>query len=160
VSDDATPPPGEEGPAFAAYWRRLAAFVIDGAIVVVVSSIVFAAMGGDLPRRGQAQSLGDARGLALTVLGIGLVYLGVLNGSPRGQTAGKTALRIRVRDAQTGGPIGLARGLLRFGIQWVLYQLLVVPAVVDGLWPIVDPNKQAWHDKAARSIVVEAIPGN
>jgi uncharacterized RDD family membrane protein YckC len=158
---DPTPPPGEDvdvdasSEPLAQLWRRGVAALIDYVILALVSAAVFAAMGGDFPEPGQAQQASDVQGLAFTVLGVGLLYIGLLSGSPRGQTAGKAALRIRVRDAATGGPIGPARGLIRFGVVWLLYQLLIVPAVVDSLFAIVDPRRQTWHDKAARSVVVD-----
>ena len=162
-----TPPPGEDArpdapghQPLAALWRRGVAILIDLAILGLLSSAVYRALGGDLPERGQAQQSGDARGVALTVLGVGLLYIGLLSGSPRGQTAGKAALQIRVRDAATGGPIGPARGLLRFATVWLLYQVLIVPAVVDSLYALVDPRRQTWHDKAARSVVVDAREGD
>ena len=31
-----------------------------------------------------------------------------------------------------------------------------VPAFIDGLWPLWDHRRQSWHDKAVRSIVVNA----
>ena len=37
---------------------------------------------------------------------------------------------------------------------WALGILLVIPAVLDCLWPLWDGQNQAWHDKYAKSVVV------
>jgi len=69
------------------------------------------------------------------------------------------ALSIRVLDANGGGPIGVGRGAGRalvaslpgqipfVGVLWVL---------LDGLWPLWDPQRQALHDKVVNSVVVDA----
>jgi uncharacterized RDD family membrane protein YckC len=152
---DAGLPAGEdiESERLAAWWKRLVAILIDGLIVGAVSMAVWVALGGDVPKAGD-QNLNAVRGLAFVQLGLGLLYFGALNGSPRGQTVGKTALKIRVRDARAGGPIGFGRGMVRFGFVWVL-GILRVPVVIDGLWALFDPNRQTWHDKVARSIVID-----
>jgi uncharacterized RDD family membrane protein YckC len=158
VTDDATPPPGEDVPARAAFWRRLVAFVIDAIVIGLVAVVVFVSMGGDLPESGEVLSPRDRSGLALSGLVVGFVYMGVLNGSPRGQTPGKILLRIRVRDATSDAPIGLARGLLRAGVVNGLMAFLgAVPVIVDGMWALFDAQRQTFHDKAARSVVVDVF---
>jgi uncharacterized RDD family membrane protein YckC len=166
TNPEPTPPPGEDvesgapgGQQLAPLWRRGVALLVDLAILGAVSTVVFLSLGGDLPERAESQQRGDFLGINLTLLGVGLLYMGLLSGSVRGQTPGKAALQIRVRDATTGGPIGPTRGLVRFGVVWLLYQVLTVPAVIDSLYAIVDPRRQTWHDKAARSVVVLARGG-
>jgi uncharacterized RDD family membrane protein YckC len=62
------------------------------------------------------------------------------------QTPGMFLTRIRCLSAETGGPIGLPRALLR-----AVLLLLVVPAL------IMDGERRGLHDRAARSIVVETV---
>jgi uncharacterized RDD family membrane protein YckC len=84
-------------------------------------------------------------------------YYAVLNGSEMGQTFGKRALGIQVRDATgEGGTIGVGRAALRF-VTVGLFR--IVPffglfTLLDGLWPLWDPRRQALHDKIAGSVVV------
>jgi uncharacterized RDD family membrane protein YckC len=84
-------------------------------------------------------------------------YYAVLNGSEMGQTFGKRAFGIQVRDATAdGGSIGSGRAGLRF-VTVGLFR--IVPffglfTLLDGLWPLWDPRRQALHDKIAGSVVV------
>jgi len=73
-----------------------------------------------------------------------------------GQTLGKMALHIRVVDATTGAPIGVPRAMLRYLVYALLWIACVIPGLVNVLSPLWDPRNQAWHDKAARSVVVRA----
>ena len=125
---------GPSGPR-AGFWVRFAAALVDG-IIVGVSAEIFALLLG---------SFGDY--LAI-VLGIG--YYAYLEGGASGQTLGKRALGIRVIDINTGGPIGYARGLIR-------YVGRIVSAIViylGFLWMLWDAEKQTWHDKFAGAVVV------
>jgi uncharacterized RDD family membrane protein YckC len=86
------------------------------------------------------------------------LYYGIMNGSKRGQTLGKMALGIAVRDARTGGPIGFWRGIGRYAITIVFYVVLVIPYIIDSLSPLWDSRRQAWHDHVVHSVVVERNP--
>ena len=94
----------------------------------------------------------------------GLLYLGYvgyftfLGGSRRGQTVGAMAVGLAVRDASGKDQIGAARGLVRGVViaAFVVPSLFVlVPWILDMLWPLRDPARQAVHDKLARSVVVD-----
>ena len=87
-----------------------------------------------------------------------MLYYGIMNGSKRGQTLGKMALNIVVRDARTGGPIGFWRGVGRYAITVVFYVVLFIPYLIDNLSPLWDMRRQAWHDKVVHSVVVDRNP--
>jgi uncharacterized RDD family membrane protein YckC len=86
------------------------------------------------------------------------IYFAAMNGSRRGQTVGKMALGITVRDARTGAPIGFWRALGRNLITVVFHALLYIPYILDSLAPLWDGRRQAWHDKVAHSVVVDLKP--
>jgi uncharacterized RDD family membrane protein YckC len=78
-------------------------------------------------------------------------------------TPGKLLLGLEVRLAATAGPLPwsavLLRYLAKFGVGLVnlvpLGQLVVgLYGLLDALWPLWDPRRQALHDKAARTQVV------
>lgn len=74
----------------------------------------------------------------------------LLEGSAQGAALGKRALGLRVIDANTGGPIGRGRALVR-----QLGKSVSAAAVGLGyLWVLWDPRRQAWHDKFANDVVV------
>ncbi len=130
----------------AAWWKRLVALIIDNALLYVVTTVV--ALQGT-----SSSTVSDLRLLAELVLTF--LYFGYLNGV-YGQTVGKRLLKIRVVDADTGMLIGMKRGVARYGVVALLTMAFVFPALIDGLWPLRDERRQAWHDKVARSLVINA----
>ncbi len=156
------------GRPLAEWWKRLVALIVDSVVLNVPISIVFGVLfglaGADIdvdPVTGEVtglEGLAGAMGVyAVVALVVSWAYFAVLNGSQRGQTIGKMALRIQVRDARAeGGPIGVGRGAVRYLLpgpaSWFTCGLL---ALVDGLWPLWDERREALHDKLAGSVVVD-----
>src|SRR5207248_11692094 len=93
-------------------------------------------------------------GLYLLSFVVSLAYFGILEGGSRGASVGKMALHIRVLDATTGGTIGVGRALLRRFVYLVLFHALFVPGLINVLSPLWDARRQAWHDKALRTLAV------
>ena len=85
------------------------------------------------------------------LLAVTAVYF-VLSWRRGGQTIGMRAWRVRVVDAETGRSPTATRGLLRFAV--ALLSLLA--AGTGFLWCLVDRDRRAWHDLAARTRVVGA----
>jgi uncharacterized RDD family membrane protein YckC len=131
--------------ALAAWSRRLVALIIDNTLLYAVTTVIAL-------QRTSSAAVGDVRFAA--ELALSFLYFGYLNGV-HGQTVGKRLLHIRVVDADTGLQIGFRRGLARYGVVALLSMAFVVPALIDGLWPLRDPRRQAWHDKAVRSLVID-----
>ena len=129
-----------------------------GIPVFAVYLVVFTATVEIDPATDEVRNEATATAVVLVVGFLGAVVSGVyswlLNGSAKGQTLGKMALSLQVRDARTGGPIGLGRGFLRSLVATVLWLVLVLPGLLDVLSPLWDPRRQSWHDKAAGSVVV------
>ncbi len=133
-----------QGRPLALWWKRVVAFIID-AIIVYAASLIIRLIFGN-----------DAEAAAILVgLVIHFAYFTALNGSPNGQTVGKMALRISVRDMDSGGSIGPLRAFARAVVEYIFLILFIVPWILDVLWPLWDPMRQAWHDKAVRSVVVD-----
>lgn len=133
-----------QGRPLALWWKRVVAFLIDAVIVYAASVIIELAFGN------------NAEAAAILIgLVIHFAYFSALNGSPRGQTVGKMALRISVRDMDSGGSIGPLRAFARAVVEYIFLILFIVPWILDVLWPLWDPQRQAWHDKAVRSVVVD-----
>jgi uncharacterized RDD family membrane protein YckC len=124
----------------------LGALIIDELFIFVVTFLAVFTLG---VRRTFAGAL-----VSLVMAG---AYYAVLNGSELGQTFGKRAMGIQVRDASgAGGTIGVQRAALRY-VTVGLFR--VVPffglfTLLDGLWPLWDRRRQALHDKIAGSVVV------
>jgi uncharacterized RDD family membrane protein YckC len=132
--------------ALAAWWKRLVALMLDNALLYGVTALV--ALQGT-----SSHAVSDIRVLA--ELALTFLYFGYLNGV-HGQTVGKRLLGIRVVDVATGDPVGFRRGMARYGVVALLSLAFGIPVLIDGLWPLRDPLSQSWHDKAVRSLVVNA----
>ncbi len=149
------------------WWKRLVAIIIDFvildlAVFVIVLAIAAAAARHAATTNPQPASrsalLGAYFAFSLLAAIPGAFYFAFMNGSRRGQTVGKMALGIAVRDARTGGPVGFGRALGRYLIAVVFRVALYIPYVLDSLAPLWDARRQAWHDKVAHSVVVDLRP--
>jgi uncharacterized RDD family membrane protein YckC len=139
--------------AYASWLSRVGAYLLDTLILVlpilVLLAIVFAADPGD------SSAAWIVLGLVyVATLVLPFVYFTVLHGNERGQTYGKRAAGIRVVDERTGGSIGYGRAFGRYGII-VVFGLVLLPLLLDYLWPLWDSKNQAWHDKVVHSLVVK-----
>ena len=134
------------GRPLAPWSYRLGAIVIDELFILVMTFCAVYLFG-------LRRSLGGAI-LSLVMAG---AYYAVLNGSDMGQTFGKRAFGIQVRDAAgTGGTVGVQRAALRY-VTVGLFRIVpffLLFTLLDCLWPLWDPNRQALHDKIAGSVVV------
>jgi uncharacterized RDD family membrane protein YckC len=69
-----------------------------------------------------------------------------------GATPGKIAVGVKIVDAATGGPPTLGRLVLRF----LAYFVSAFPLYLGFLWVAFDRRKQGWHDKIARTVVINS----
>jgi len=137
------PRPEPPLPVLAGWWRRSAALVVDHVLLVA----------GVLPL---AAFVGGIAVLAVPVLGV--AYLTVAHGSRSGRTIGERIFGIAVRSARAHGGRRATHGEA-FGRALVLYVSLAMflcGGVLNFLWPLWDAKRQAWHDKAADTVVVRA----
>ena len=163
-----TGPVSDFGQPLAEWWKRLVAIIIDGIILFIPTFIISAILGvgagvaGGLGSRnpvGAGTSFGLQMVASLIGVAINIAYYGYLNGSDKGQTVGKMVMKIQVRDAVVGGPIGLNRGVIRAllpGLAGLIPCAGFLVVLVDGLFPLWDPKRQALHDKIANTVVVDA----
>jgi len=151
---------------YAGWWQRVGATIIDGIIVGIPSGILAALVGGStrthtvirIDRFGnEIRGTGvnfNYKGVFIAVV-LGIIYRVLLEGSPKGQTIGKSALKIAVRDQAGGPPIGYGRAFVRWLVASILWLLFFIPGLIDVLFPLWDPRHQTLHDKAAGSVVVQ-----
>ncbi len=123
---------------YAEWWRRFLSYLIDGVAVAVVSNIIGALL--------RSSGVSTLVGLLL-----GAAYYTILNVQWNGQTLGAKALGIRIVSAD-GAPINYGQMVIRY-----LMSLVSGLALGIGyLWLFWDPNRQTWHDKVAKTYVVNA----
>jgi uncharacterized RDD family membrane protein YckC len=131
----------------AGWWSRVGAYLID-VVVLLMGLFALAVIGGAI-----------ARGVAIVLIVVWVAaallgYWAFFEGGPSGQTLGKRACGIRVRD-ENGGPASYGQALGRNLVGRVIGAIPFV-GLIDVLWPLWDANNQCLHDKAASTIVVRA----
>ncbi len=156
-------------PVLAPWWKRFVAMIIDccvlGAFYFIVLIVVGVIVNGQNGTTTTTTSPTDSAQVALGVVVLVILasipnalYFGLMNGSTRGQTFGKMALGVAVRDARTYERIGFARGIGRSLIVVVFEIAAFIPFIVDALSPLWDKRRQAWHDRVVGSVVVDLRP--
>jgi uncharacterized RDD family membrane protein YckC len=151
------------GIAYAGFWIRFAASVIDGIIVGVPLVILFLVIegpafksyidcvnsAGSYATCGSLYTYGSIQYFNLATLVVQLVYFSVL-WSSFGGTIGQRMLGLHVVDAATGRNIGIGRAIGRY----VGYLISAAVLLIGLIWAAFDPRKQGWHDKMASTFVV------
>lgn len=150
--------------AFAGFWRRLLAYLIDQTVLFGVYFSIFAAvrlLSPDSFGSGPVESNGqiDVVALASTILAlsnvaavcgaIGWAYYAVLESSPARGTLGKLALGLYVGDV-FGDPIGFWRAVARNFLKFFSSVTLGIGWMMAGF----TPRKQALHDLLAGTLVL------
>lgn len=138
---------------YAGFWRRYAALMLDGALVLVAYSILMRlALGfyGVDAAELSAETRQFIETLAQAAFGF-LYHWLMLHGL--GATLGKRALGIRVVDRDTLGPLSLGQAALRtFGTYLSLLLL-----TIGYLMAAIDPQKRALHDRLARTLAIRVV---
>ncbi|MBP0444988.1 RDD family protein [Roseomonas sp. SSH11] len=135
------------GVELAGFWVRVGAQLIDAAWMLPLGMALV--LLGELARGGQELSPGADLLLQLISALIILLFW-----ATRQATPGKMLFRLRVVDAETGGMPPWPRLVLRyFG-----YILSGLPLGLGYFWMLWDPRRQCWHDRLARTLVVQDPP--
>jgi uncharacterized RDD family membrane protein YckC len=158
----------------AGFWQRLGAYLLDGLVLlgVMLPLIVLFVIIGAANYEDEVDICRDADGfryrctvptdrtvgIIFLLIGIGFVasllvgifYWGHYEGR-RGQTIGKRTVGIRTIDQYTGAPIGFGRAVGRMFARILSGQVFSL----GYLWMLWDDQKQTWHDKIVKSIVVQ-----
>jgi uncharacterized RDD family membrane protein YckC len=165
--------PGGPAPgwAYAGFWIRAVAWIIDGFILgiittffwVVVVTISVAIGIGAVGTVSTDTTLTDQQA---AVLGLGILtaitFLGVLTllitvlyfvllWVKRGATIGQSILGLRVARERDGGPIGWGAALLRYIMLMIGFWIFYLGVI----WVAFEPRKRGWHDMVAGTLVVK-----
>lgn len=145
--------------------KRLAAWLIDQIIPAVAVGVVYAVtVPAVLTRAGSAQQ--DA----LVTFWLGMLMAGVLSlayavwlwgwQASAGKTPGHLILGLRI-TSEEGTPAGWGPIFLRSALVWVSGLVPVVGPVLMLLSNVWDTNhqRQGWHDKVARTLVLDVNTG-
>jgi uncharacterized RDD family membrane protein YckC len=137
--------------AYAGFWIRLVANIIDSLIISIPIGIIAYALLAPALTSGQDISTIDptnlsALRLAGTAASVGyFVYFWTT-----GATPGMRLFGIRVADASTGHSIGFGKAFIRY----IGYSISSFCCGIGLLWAAFDSRKQGWHDKMAGTVVL------
>lgn len=141
-------------PPLAGRWRRLFAGFIDGVIVAVISApfvwTTYTTVWDS--SKGMAERVEIKHVFIAGV--ISFLYYWLLHSYWNGQTLGKKLFGMRV-VMTTGQPVTVLAAAIRQGTVVILNWLCCL-GIVNLAWILFDPQKQALHDKAAKTLVVDA----
>ena len=132
------------GPDLANYGPRFGAYVVDVVLVGIAGAVALAAglaVGGGL---GGSVAIGAAVSI---VIGVGYFPYFWTRG---GQTPGMRVAHLRVVLEEEPGPLTVGTSVKRY----IVFVFGAAALYLGFLWVFVDPRRKAWHDIAARTIVV------
>jgi uncharacterized RDD family membrane protein YckC len=144
------PPPVQF--AYAGFWIRVGANLVDSVVLLVPGGVV-AVLGALHPGIDDPNAPLTADALALLSVRLLLALLTSVYfvvGWSRGGTLGMRALGLAVVNAETGGRIGVLRAIVRY----VGYVVGAMLCYLGWLWVAFDEYKQGWHDKLANTVVI------
>ena len=137
--------------------KRLGAFLLDiiiGITLMVVSIIptIFSLI-GLMSNNGAAKFSGGLLSFAFLAASIAYIIwcFKLFN---QGQSPGKLALGLRVVKSDRTQP-GFVLMLLR---EWIGRLISSMIMSLGNIWILIDPDRQAWHDKFVSTFVVERNP--
>jgi len=138
---------------YAEYGQRVRSAIVDALLIgfavgaLVFGLSVFAARGGPF-----ANLLST---LAYLIYLAGATVYYTVCYAEGGQTIGKMTTRTAVRlDGDEDRPLGYVRAFIRALVPPFLW-VLIIPGLLDVLWPMWDPKHQTLHDKLVGSVVVQ-----
>jgi uncharacterized RDD family membrane protein YckC len=132
----------------AAWWRRAAAVLIDGAMLMAVSFFLRDSVGPQ-------STLQRGDGFIPWMIVLGGLYSSALTGV-LGQTVGKVITGVRVTRPD-GTRIGFGRAFARWLITGALWMFGVwVGGLIDSIAALLDRQGRTLHDRVADTIVIRA----
>ena len=141
----------EQDMAYAGFWVRVGATLIDSVLLMLIIVPLLVANYGWAYF--DAEQYGFIAGPADLLISWVLPAVAVvLFWHYRQATPGKMLLSLRIVDADTGAKPSLGQNIGRY----FAYLLSTLPLGLGLLWVAFDRRKQSWHDKLARTVVVRA----
>ncbi len=132
---------------YAGFWVRVGASIIDTVLMMVILVPLLLSVYGWEYFESESLIQGPADFLISWLLpAIAIVWFW----AKRQATPGKSALSLRVVDAETGGSLSVGQCIGRY----LGYFVSMIPLGLGLFWVGFDKKKQGWHDKLARTVVI------
>ncbi len=145
TSYPATPGYNEGTAAYAGFWMRFGAALIDGILLGIVAGIIAFII---VMATGDSAAVSNIASFVNFLLGI--PYFIVMESGPRQATLGKMALGLKVTDME-GGRINAGQAAIRYFSKILSAIILLIGYIMAAF----TPKKQALHDIIAKTLVVK-----
>ena len=146
---------------YGGFWIRVGAYLIDGIILFIAQSIIFAVFGisifgASTLAPGSEDALATGAGLMANLISIvmGWLYFSVLESGAWQATLGKKALGLVVTDT-SGSRISFGRATGRYFGKILSSLILLIGFIMVAF----TERKQGLHDMIASTLVVKGEPG-
>lgn len=134
---------------YAGFWVRVGATIIDTLLIMVISYPVLISIYGWEYFGSEKIVAGPADFLITWILpAVAVIWFW----SQKQATPGKSALSLRILDADSGKSLSIGQSIGRY----LAYFVSLIPLGLGLIWVGFDGKKQGWHDKLARTVVVRA----
>lgn len=133
---------------YAGFWIRVGASLIDVLLISVITVPLTIMIYGNLVWESEVIILGAADffiNYTLPFIAVVLFWL------YKSATPGKMALKIKIVDARTGGKLSVGQSIGRY----FAYIPAMLVLMIGIIWVAFDRRKQGWHDKLAKTVVIQ-----
>ena len=135
-------------PEYVGFWLRVVASLIDTLLALVILTPVLVWLYGWAYFDSESVVTGPLDFLLTWVLPAAVtIWFWVRFG---GQTPGKMAVGAKIVDVDTGEPITVGKGVLRY----LGYFVSTLVFMLGFIWVALDSRKRGWHDYIAGTVVV------
>ncbi len=143
------------------WWRRVGASLVDGLIIWIPLTIIYSLIVGVGGESGDSNAYEGGRWL-IGLLASSAYFMATMS-AWNGQTIGKrvTAIRVvRENGESVDAKFAFVRQILVISILFntIGALFLLIPMILNYLWPLWDDKNQALHDKVVKSRVVREQP--
>lgn len=130
--------------AYAGFWRRLAAYIVDASLLVGIEIVLASSISVLQPNDFEALA-----NVAPVSAALWWAYFAILESSPAQGTLGKIAFDMRVTDVH-GDPISFRRAFFRHSAKYLSSLVMGTGWLLAAF----TPRKQALHDLVAGTLVL------
>lgn len=137
--------------AYAGFWVRFFAQIIDGILFLLITLPVLYLIYGEAYFTTDPATGSPFYGTADVLISLVFPLVACLwFWIKKGATPGKMLLGLKVLDAKTGNLLTLGQAFLRY-VGYIVSSLIFC---LGYIWVGFDKKKQGWHDKMAKTVVV------
>lgn len=145
-------------------WRRLFAYFLDVVFLYGIIFILATLVVNNRPIRTIAEYNALINTFTWVVYALVSAYY-IVSGATGGQTFGKTIMKIRIIKTD-GRRLNWLDSIIRYSLQGVLtifvlldinilYGIMSFVVLFGYIWILIDPKRQGWHDKIAKTLVIK-----